>query len=121
MPKADFLLLPTHQFSVYIFLHFPTKTPRSAKPKSAKPFVVILPNTNAETATQVAEIIRLQVKNLEIPHPHNKAFQYVTLTCGVASTLINADFSPAALINPADRALYQAKAKGRDRVLSALN
>jgi diguanylate cyclase (GGDEF)-like protein len=84
-------------------------------------FVVILPDTNAETAAQVAERIRLQVKNLEIPHAHNKAFQYVTLSCGVASTLINADFSPAALINTADQALYQAKEQGRDRVLYALN
>jgi diguanylate cyclase (GGDEF)-like protein len=84
-------------------------------------FVVILPNTNAETAAQVAERIRLQVRTLEIPHAHNKAFQYVTLSCGVASTLINADFSAAALINTADQALYQAKEQGRDRVLYALN
>ena len=84
-------------------------------------FVVILPDTNAETAAQVAERIRLQVRNLEIPHAHNKAFQYVTLSCGVASTLINPDFSPAALINTADQALYQAKEQGRDRVLYALN
>lgn len=84
-------------------------------------FVVILPNTNAETAAQVAERIRLQVRKLEIPHAHNKAFQYVTLSCGVASTLIDADFSPAALINTADQALYQAKEQGRDRVLYALN
>lgn len=84
-------------------------------------FVVILPNTQAKTAAKVAERIRLQVRNLEIPHAHNKAFQYVTLSCGVASTITDSHCSPASLIYAADRALYRAKEEGRDRVLYALS
>lgn len=83
-------------------------------------FVVILPNTPANKAAEVAERIRLKVRNLEIPHARNQASQYVTLSCGVASTLIDANYSPASLIYKADRALYQAKEQGRDRVLYAI-
>ena len=84
-------------------------------------FVVILPNTKLEKAAQVAERIRLKVRDLEIDHAKNKASQYVTLSCGVASTLNDSNCSPASLIDRADRALYQAKKEGRDRVLYALN
>jgi adenylate cyclase len=83
-------------------------------------FVVILPNTQAKKAAEVAERIRLKVRNLEITHARNQASQYVTLSCGVASTLTDANCSPASLIYTADQALYQAKEQGRDRVLYAI-
>ena len=80
-------------------------------------FAVILPNTKAEGAVQIAETIRSQVQALKITHAHSLLSQYVTLSLGVASFVPSQDSSPAMLIARADRVLYQAKAQGRDRVV----
>jgi diguanylate cyclase (GGDEF)-like protein len=77
-------------------------------------FVIVLPNTSALGAVQVAERIRAEVKALEISHEKSLVSQYVTLSLGVASLIPAANSSPAALIASADDALYQAKAQGRD-------
>jgi len=86
-------------------------------------FAIILPHTEIEGASHVAELIRLEVKTLEIPHPNYlrkaetmEARQYVTLSLGVASAVPHHTLSPARLIFSADHALYRAKAEGRDRV-----
>ncbi|MGK7873662.1 MAG: diguanylate cyclase [Xenococcaceae cyanobacterium] len=79
-------------------------------------FVVVLPNTNSEGATQVAEAIRTQVRDLNLPHATSSVSNRVTLSLGVASTIPSREVSPALLIELADRALYLAKNQGRDRV-----
>jgi two-component system cell cycle response regulator len=43
----------------------------------------------------------------------------VTISAGVASALPTGDGDPAALVERADRALYEAKADGRNRVVRA--
>ncbi len=80
-------------------------------------FAVILPNTNAEGAVHVAEFIRSEVKALEIVHANSQPSGYVTLSLGVASTIPCHELSCATLITVTDKALYQAKAEGRDRVI----
>lgn len=80
-------------------------------------FAVILPNTHAEGAVQVAEEIRMSVKTLAIVHPQSPISEYVTLSVGVSCTIPCLDTSLEALIAAADRALYQAKQSGRDRVV----
>lgn len=79
-------------------------------------FVVILPNTPAQGAFHVAENIRANVRSLKIIHANSPTSQYVTLSLGVASTFPCHEFSPETLIAAADKALYQAKEKGRDTV-----
>ncbi|WP_013321179.1 diguanylate cyclase domain-containing protein [Gloeothece verrucosa] len=80
-------------------------------------FAIVLPETSLKGALFVAEQIRQKVKNLTIPHTKS-AYQCVTLSLGVASLIPSGALSPKALINAADEALYQAKANGRDRVVS---
>ncbi len=80
-------------------------------------FAVILPNTNAEGAVQVAEKVRSEVKALEIVHANSQINKCVTLSLGVASTVPCHKSSSAVLISAADEALYQAKAKGRNCVV----
>jgi len=78
-------------------------------------FAVILPNTSAEMAFDIAERIRIKVKGLQIAHSKSPISQYVTLSLGVSSIVPHRESSPEELIATADRALYRAKEQGRDR------
>ncbi|EAW37970.1 diguanylate cyclase domain-containing protein [Lyngbya sp. PCC 8106] len=80
-------------------------------------FVIILPNTQAEGAINVAEGIRQAIKSLNIPHSQSKIADCITVSSGVASVVPQANDSPSNLIATADTALYEAKKKGRDCVI----
>jgi len=80
-------------------------------------FAVILPNTNAEGAIHIAEKVRSEVKALEIANANSQINNWLTLSIGVASILPCYESSPVILISEADKALYQAKAQGRDQVV----
>ena len=77
-------------------------------------FAIILPATDTSGAIAVARGIRQKLAELRLPHAPSPINQYVTLSCGIATTIPRADGSPAALIEAADEALYKSKAKGRD-------
>jgi diguanylate cyclase (GGDEF)-like protein len=81
-------------------------------------FVVILPNTDRETALKIAQRISDRVRALQIPHSNSQAKPYVTLSCGLASIIPDLTKAPVELIEKADSALYAAKKEGRDRVSS---
>ncbi|WP_373482237.1 diguanylate cyclase [Acetobacterium sp.] len=72
-------------------------------------FLIILPDTRLEEATGLAERLRQAVAT----HLFTKAAQ-VTISLGVSAYKI--DSSPETIVSRADRALYQAKEKGRNRV-----
>jgi len=80
-------------------------------------FVIILPHTKAAEAVEVAEAIRSGVKALEITQTSSGVREFLTVSLGVASIIPSCEYSPTLLITAADRALYQAKAQGRDRVI----
>lgn len=80
---------------------------------------VLLPYTSQIGAFKLGEKICEAIKNLQIPHPHSPVSPYVTLSAGVSSIIPRDDCAPKLLIRMADKALYQAKEQGRDRV--ALN
>lgn len=79
-------------------------------------FAVILPNTKIKGALQVAEQIQTQIAALQVPHAASAVSQYVTVSLGVASMVPASDLGAEILIAAADRALYEAKAQGRDRI-----
>jgi diguanylate cyclase (GGDEF)-like protein len=79
-------------------------------------FAVILPNTDALGAVSVAEKIRLAVKDLQITHESSAIAPYVTVSVGVSTIIPTHESEFQTLIDTADRALYQAKFQGRDRV-----
>lgn len=79
-------------------------------------FLLVLPGMGLQTAVERAQALRQQVAErrwLAEGQPIG-----VTLSVGVACAH-NARVAPAALIDLADRALYQAKAEGRNRVCMA--
>jgi|GEM_PF-991316 len=81
-------------------------------------FAAILPNTDNAGARQVAESIRLKVQQLHIIHPHSSTGQYLTVSLGIASLVPTHTSLPEALIVAADKALYEAKERGRDTYCS---
>ncbi len=85
-------------------------------------FAVILPATNLEVTTEVAEKIRAQIQALSIPHkstalPHG----VITISLGTAA-MKPREVGPTAwamLVQAADCALYKAKNSGRNSVRKA--
>jgi diguanylate cyclase (GGDEF)-like protein/PAS domain S-box-containing protein len=80
-------------------------------------FVVILPNASLADTQARANALREDVKNLVAPASGN-LFPSVTMSVGVAAFPDHGQTSEELLV-AADRALYRAKAAGRDRVAVA--
>jgi diguanylate cyclase (GGDEF)-like protein len=78
-------------------------------------FAVILPNTHTEGVTHVANRICHTVRILAIPHQNSQVSPHVTISAGFTTEIPQPDSDLEEMIAAADRALYQAKAAGRDR------
>ncbi|WP_280808706.1 GGDEF domain-containing protein [Variovorax boronicumulans] len=77
---------------------------------------VLLPNTDAAGAAILAERIRSAVRELKIVHT-GSSDGFVTLSAGVdALSPVPGTGQPKELIQSADKALYEAKTGGRNRV-----
>lgn len=81
-------------------------------------FVVILPDTPEHGARHVAERIRQNIVDLAITHRQSSPLEVVSLSLGVATSTDTALVSHEDLIRYADKALYQAKDRGRNRVVA---
>lgn len=80
-------------------------------------FVVVLPDTDLEGAVNMAERFRLKVMNLQREHLKSDT-GFVTISAGVGNCDAGKTGStPETLLEKTDRALYAAKASGRNRVL----
>lgn len=79
-------------------------------------FVLVLGETDADAASWLANYLRQQVVELNIPH-YASSSRHVTVSCGVASVMPEGERSLDVLLKSADQALYQAKAAGRDQVV----
>lgn len=82
-------------------------------------FAVILPNTDQTTAAAMADSIRQAIQDLNLPHARSAVNSVVTMSAGVATQCPKPNQEPECLICLADRALYQAKQQGRNRVVLA--
>lgn len=85
-------------------------------------FVVVLPETNSIGAGRVADAMRRGVLSLELPHAMSPVGPHVTISLGAATAYPSpedGDGSVADLLDRADKALYEAKHDGRNRVVVA--
>lgn len=80
-------------------------------------FVILLPDTELAGAVMVAENIRLSLFNAKIQHSLSP-FGVVTISSGVVSTCKTGEENYKDFLLKADRLLYAAKSKGRNRVES---
>ena len=80
-------------------------------------FTLILPEASLETTYERADEVRRLVHGLHLEH-HGQSLGGITISLGVAVYPQHGE-DPEALLRAADKALYQAKAAGRDRVVAA--
>jgi len=82
-------------------------------------FICILPNTDLIGGTYVAQQIVDSIVSLKIPHINSSISAFVTISAGVSSVVPEYDMSSTTLIEEADKQLYIAKDRGRNRVLGS--
>jgi diguanylate cyclase (GGDEF)-like protein/PAS domain S-box-containing protein len=82
-------------------------------------FAIILPGTDITGAQRVAQEVQEAVASLRIAHKAPEVNGHVTLSFGVAAIVPSADLAAKILIEIADRALYRAKAQGRNCIVCA--
>jgi len=79
-------------------------------------FVLLLPGRTLEEAIADAEALRKAVAEEALVHPASPLAPHVTISVGVAALVPSAGVSSEQLVAAADRAMYEAKTGGRDRV-----
>ncbi len=79
-------------------------------------FCLVLPETAGLGAMRIAELVRKNVAELNLEHKSSPMAEMVTLSLGVATLVPDLGSQPSVLLEAADRALYQAKGNGRNRV-----
>jgi diguanylate cyclase (GGDEF)-like protein len=85
-------------------------------------FAMLLPDTPAVSALLVAGRVLEAVRGLRLPHPTSSSSDHVTMSLGVCATVPRDTVRPDELVKVTDRALYDAKSKGRNQaVLVAFN
>ncbi|GLQ95516.1 GGDEF domain-containing protein [Dyella acidisoli] len=77
-------------------------------------FVIVLVDTGAEAAQEVARRLIDAIERLQIAHP-DCPLGYVTVSVGIATQTQQTQLDPIIFLDEADRALYRAKSKGRNR------
>lgn len=77
--------------------------------------MVLLPNTDLAGAIKVTQDIQQAIHAQSIPHAQSDVKDIVTVSLGITSVIPICDIKPDTLIASADKALYNAKQKGRDR------
>ncbi len=81
--------------------------------------VLLLPHRSLAQAALVAERLRRRVEEAAMAHPTSIVAPWLTVSIGVCAMVPdNAARSPARLLSGADRALYAAKLRGRNCVVS---
>ncbi len=89
------------------------RTVIDARMPRAEEFLILLPRTNCEGARVAAERIGTMIEKTTMSSGQGENFA-ITISLGVGER--TDDDSVDTLVNKADRALYQAKANGRNRV-----
>lgn len=78
-------------------------------------FAVLLPETNIDGGLIIAEKIRGNIEALGIENRRGDTMAVVTVSIGVACVQPSKDMDKEALLDNADKAMYEAKKLGKNR------
>lgn len=78
-------------------------------------FVLLLPNTDAQSAAHIANDIRAGIEAVQLPHPSSPISRHVTVSLGGMTITPSGGQVDPRFFQEADTALYAAKAEGRNR------
>ncbi|MFK2875665.1 GGDEF domain-containing protein [Rhodanobacter hydrolyticus] len=81
-------------------------------------FAIVLVDTNAEVALEVARRLVTAIEHLQIAHPACPLGR-LSISIGVATQTEQTPIDPVAMLDQADHALYRAKRNGRNRFEAA--
>ena len=81
-------------------------------------FVLVLPETDAESAQKVAERCRNVIFKAQIPHAHSAVSQILTISLGVGTITPGPNDDVVTFIESVDRQLYRAKERGRNCIVN---
>ncbi len=79
-------------------------------------FIIVLHNTDAKGALYLASKIKEKLLNEAILHEQSDVSQWVTMSIGAATMIPSHNICYEELIEQADKALYQSKENGRDKI-----
>ncbi len=80
-------------------------------------FALVLSNTNGIGALQIATRMQALLAELKIPNVKSPLGGILTVSAGISWMIPQSTSQPGALLLKADRALYAAKAAGRNRII----
>jgi len=83
-------------------------------------FVLLFAETPLDAATRLAAMIRAAIEDLQVPNPRSPTSPWLTVSVGVATIVPTQLDEIENLFVCADRAMYAAKAGGRNRVEATL-
>lgn len=82
-------------------------------------FVMVLPETDAEAAQKIAERCQQFIFKQQIPHAASAVSQILTVSIGSGTMIPSHKDELRDFVDVVDRALYQAKQAGRNRIQAA--
>ncbi len=80
-------------------------------------FAVLMPETTVAQAAATAEAIRAGVEALGIQNPDSPLHKIITVSVGLYGAVPTGDSTPKRFFSYADKALYEAKKSGKNRVV----
>lgn len=78
-------------------------------------FAIILPGMTSGEALKLAEKLIKAIQNKQLPHESSPTNDIVTISIGVAAMQADESENCTSIITAADKALYQAKERGRNK------
>ena len=79
-------------------------------------FILLLPGASHDSAMRTANRLKELVELEAIPHENSSVADVLTVSQGVVTVQPDGDMLPSEVISRADKALYEAKKTGRDRI-----